>query len=109
VVYPIKSKNAAEQEATQDSTVIFLAPEFADDSSSGNPERLYTQDRASQELTLDHFRLTIRELGSSAERSNGVECGMACAGARPTLLILLALRLLQYDVSVRKAGCGTQL
>jgi hypothetical protein len=39
-VYPIKSRNAAEKEAAQDSTVIFLAPESANDSSSGNPERL---------------------------------------------------------------------
>jgi len=55
-VYPIKSRNAAEQEATQDSTVIFLAPEFANDSSSGNPERLYTLGLCESKLTLDYFR-----------------------------------------------------
>src|ERR1700738_1653893 len=57
VVYPIKSRNAAEQEATQDSTVIFLVPEFANDSSCGNPERLYTRRLCESKLTLDYFRL----------------------------------------------------
>jgi hypothetical protein len=41
-VYPIKSRNAAEQEATQCSTVIFLPRKFANDSSFEEAEGLYT-------------------------------------------------------------------
>src|SRR5438874_1524043 len=41
-VCPIKSRNAAEQEAIQDSAVIFLPLEAANDSSFANLECLYT-------------------------------------------------------------------
>ena len=61
--YLTKSKNAAEQETTQGSTVIFLPPGFADDSSFGSSECLYTQGLCASKLTT---------APSQVERKNAV-------------------------------------
>src|ERR1700675_4152544 len=58
-VYPIKSRNAAEQEATQCSTVIFLPRKFANDSSFGKPKVYTPRDCASQ--SLQPLKFTVDE------------------------------------------------